>query len=162
MTSPTPGLARRDIPPATVARLPVYHRVLGQFDEAGVRTSPTWVRMAPEVWATTCASLPTKSRANLVSLSRGAWSLWAPAILARRWWPTEVSHRAASRSWASWTLTDHSWAPPSVSLMWWCSRWIGLSTSSLPPMRVSASSLFPRRLRKTSPTASLLLASAAF
>lgn len=36
MTQPT--TARRGIPPATVARLPVYHRVLGQFDEQGVTT----------------------------------------------------------------------------------------------------------------------------
>jgi redox-sensing transcriptional repressor len=62
MTSPTPGLARRDIPPATVARLPVYHRVLGQFDEAGVGT------VSSEELAEACGVSSAKLRKDLSHL----------------------------------------------------------------------------------------------
>ena len=62
MTSPTPGLSRRDIPPATVARLPVYHRVLGQFDEAGVGT------VSSEELAEACGVSSAKLRKDLSHL----------------------------------------------------------------------------------------------
>jgi len=62
MTSPTPGLARRDIPPATVARLPVYHRVLGQFDEDGIGT------VSSEELAAACGVSSAKLRKDLSHL----------------------------------------------------------------------------------------------
>ena len=62
MTSPTPGLSRRDIPPATVARLPVYHRVLGQFDDAGVTT------VSSEELAHACGVSSAKLRKDLSHL----------------------------------------------------------------------------------------------
>jgi redox-sensing transcriptional repressor len=62
MTSPTPELSRRDIPPATVARLPVYHRVLGQFDDAGVTT------VSSEELAQACGVSSAKLRKDLSHL----------------------------------------------------------------------------------------------
>ncbi len=58
----TPTTPRREIPPATVARLPVYHRVLGQFDDQGV------VTVSSDELAAACGVSPAKLRKDLSHL----------------------------------------------------------------------------------------------
>lgn len=52
----------RDIPPATVARLPIYHRVLTGLEESGVLT------VSSDELATSCGVSPAKLRKDLSQL----------------------------------------------------------------------------------------------
>jgi redox-sensing transcriptional repressor len=60
--SPRRGDAVRDIPDATIARLPVYHRVLGQLVDAGVTT------VSSEELAQSCGVSSAKLRKDLSHL----------------------------------------------------------------------------------------------
>jgi hypothetical protein len=111
---------RRGIPEATVARLPVYHRVLTSLNEVGVATvSSEELANASGVSSaklrkdlshlgsygtrsvTTWSSSSTKSPASLVSLRIGPSSSLVSATWAGRWRTTGDSRHAASGSSAS-------------------------------------------------------------